>query len=167
MLLTIDIDGEWSVRELAEVLDSLEALAGYFIDASIVRFGLYPPKVDPFDGSATLVPNTTFRDHLYLSRFSYASPGSFDVLGAAKIIEQIRLFLEFLINLWIARNDRRLDRDERHLELAHRKLELIQKIQAMQPETIDFIENGASNPILGAVLQGKITGVSARSSKNE
>ena len=169
MILTINIDGEWSARELAEVLDGLEALAGYLLDGKIVRMGLQPPKVAvrPNANKLTILPNDPLPSQLQLRRFMYASPGSFDLLGAAKIIEQIRLFLEYLINLWIARNDRRLDREERHVELAQRKLELIEKIKAVQPDTINFIENEASNSILSAVLQGKITGISSKPTSSD
>ncbi|WP_299201280.1 hypothetical protein [uncultured Tateyamaria sp.] len=167
MLTTIHIDGDWTARELADVLDSLEALAGYFVDGTIQRFGLQPPNVIAGDGQVTILPNDPMPGHLRIVRFNYASPGSFDLLGVAKIVEQLRLFLEFLIDLWTKRNDRQLDREERHLELAQRKLELIERIGNVQPNTIEFIENDASNSILAAVLERKITKVSSNSSDRD
>jgi hypothetical protein len=155
MLLTVYIDARWTARNLAEVLDELEAIAGFIETGQVVNMGLQPPNVI----AGVVHPDAPLPSFLELKRFQYASPGSFDLLGAAKVVEQIRLLLEFLINLWAQRNDRALSTQRLELALLQQKVELLGQLKAQHPEMTEIVNRATTDAIVLAITSGRIVSV--------
>jgi hypothetical protein len=167
MILTIHIDGRWTARGLATFLDALEAFAGFTDDGSVVRLGLQPPNVkDNGDGTISITQGMP-RSYLSIVRLAFNSPGTIDLLGVAKIIEQVRLFLEFLINLYVLRNDRELELEERKVELARKRAEVLARIAEVHPQFVPFVEKEAADALIQAVFEGRITAVTTKGSDTE
>ncbi len=166
MILTIEIEGEWWGRDLAGVLDDLDALAGFIESGEIVRLAKpMPPKVEPTSDGARILEGDIHPRYLRVVRFEFQSPGSFDLLGAAKVVEQIRIFLEFLINLFARRNDRKLELEERKVALAERRLLVLARLREEYPQFAKAIEEQAADDLIAAVSDGRITRVTL--SRNE
>jgi hypothetical protein len=68
---------------------------------------------------------------LSVRAISYASPGFTDLVGAGKVLEQIRLFATDIMDRWIHKEDRRLDREAKAQEVFHRKIENCERLLAL------------------------------------
>ncbi|MCE8420154.1 hypothetical protein LZ190_15840 [Rhodovulum sulfidophilum] len=156
MILSLGIDGQWTARSLAAVLDSLEAMSGYLETGTLQQ--LNRDRYHATGRALSIV--FSVEDHLppqlQIKRMSYASPGCIDFVGLGKALEQIRLFLEFLIEHCASRNDRELDREERKIQLAQKRLELLGLLQSQHPAIASFVEENAADALIEAVFDKRI-----------
>jgi hypothetical protein len=153
MILTVGIDGRWTALELGAVLQSLEVLARFLETGEVEE---QSPTRFRVEGSTIIQEEAPpLEGRLSLLRFEYASPGSFDLLGVAKVVEQIRLLVQYVIDFWSQRNDRELSR-------AERRLALLERIKESDPETAKLIEKHALDSIISAIADKRLTSVSTR-----
>jgi hypothetical protein len=156
MLLRLYIDGDWSTWDFISLLAEMESLALFIEDGIVSDFLDRVPDVEAGDGKAIFHGLKEPVSRLTVSRISYGSPGSIDFLGIAKTTEQARLFLQYLIDLIIHRNDRELDRQLKILKIYELRLLLIQKIKAERPEYLALVEGGKLDQYLNLVDAGKV-----------
>jgi hypothetical protein len=167
MILSVGIGGEWTARNLAAVLDNLESLAGFLETGRVITMTRQIPEISGTPAGIVIETTDDFPSLLKVVSLNYNSPGSIDLLGVAKIIEQLRLFLEFLINLYVLRNDRELDLEERKVELASKRAEVLAKISEVHPHFVPFVEKEAADALIQAVFEGRITAVTTKDSDTE
>jgi hypothetical protein len=69
---------------------------------------------------------------LEIIRIDYSSPGFTDFAGIGKAVEQVRLFIQYVIDLSVWREHRRIEIAQREAELAQLELEM----ERVEQETI-------------------------------
>jgi hypothetical protein len=156
------MDGSWSVSQFSRCLRDLQQLADY-IENGTQPGNYFRSEVN--DGAFRILGD---RDSLSIVRISLASPGFTDIAGVAAVIRELRLFLEFLIGLYVNRNDRELDREQRRIELERVRRSVLageteSKIARANPQVLDYYTTEASSVLEGAVFDKRIVSVKDRS----
>jgi hypothetical protein len=108
---------------------------------------------------------------LQVDRITFASPGFTDLAGVAAAIKEVREFLQFIIVHWSGREDRRLEREDRQIALAEKRLDLLRSVSELERDipgrSVDFSrllglkQLGLPNidPILLAIEDQRVVGV--------
>jgi hypothetical protein len=182
----IEIDGRWSALDMAEFLTDLSLL--YDIRAGLTlgdrrfqkelhwwvrewRYGprRRRPRSEPW-------PWPPFRPHaepLQIERIRYASPGLVDVAGVGKVIEELRHFLEKLIDLRAKRKREGLENEVIEEEIKAKRIENARNFIRLVGEarTLDVGEddvdalldtiNHVEIRLMNAIERGKITAIGA------
>lgn len=188
-MLRIEIDRTWEPEDFIEVLRSIESL---YYKASIsgthyypgLHFWRSPERSMDFDqfleqvnvwllAEARLFATPSSR--LRIHRIEYASPGSLDLLGAARIVEVLADTVFRGIEFYADRHIRGERRDQATLEsetakenLRTLKLENARRILELREDFPDAWEQEFvalvvkdQEPIFARIAEGKIVGVSS------
>lgn len=158
MILSLKIEGEWTARNLANVLNDLDRFA-HFVETGVVEDNGFKLQ---FTGSGFHLGDLPREDYLRVVRLEYNSPGEIDLLGIGKVVEQIRLFLQFLIKEYMSRNDRHLDRAERQIEIVGRLVDLLKKDPDLHSDLVSLVEKKGADALIEAVFSRRITSVSVK-----
>ncbi|WP_299770170.1 hypothetical protein [uncultured Tateyamaria sp.] len=165
----ISIDGQWWSRDFHTFFRDLEVLArlaetgelGFALDGEWnVDTGGSNITIVDFPGSG----NTETNRRIQVTCISFASPGFTDLSGAGKMLEQVRLFLEFIITKVLERNDRHLEREEKRLkiELLRQHISALEPPSDLNPEMLKVLENHRADALIASVAEGRVTGISGK-----
>ena len=155
------LDGRWNARDLSYALLEIENYAQYAQDGEF-RDAASPSELD-VEGGANSITIHGYRyeiGRLEILKISYASPGFCDLAGIGKVVEQLRIFLQFIIEFKSNRHIKELDLEERRIAIRERKLQTIvyAKQNNLLKESV-FIENHGADNLLRLVDDGQIVGV--------
>jgi hypothetical protein len=126
-IIRINFAEQWSAADFSELLSQLQFLAdaALFSEATIdLRSSLYFPLrqyrrrrlfYDLFSGDQNLQEDAYLRrlevqdvlrryasghgNELQVKRLQYSSPGLADLAGLGKVVEQVRIFIQYIIDL--------------------------------------------------------------------
>jgi hypothetical protein len=167
--LRLHIDGKWNAAEFAAFYKCLDELNRYFLGTEDMH--LHFGRVYAFAGRYSGYRDS--RLDLRVTRVEFASPGFTDIAGLAAIVHEIREFVQFCIEHCASREDRKLARDIKRLEIAKLRLDLLKEFEARRIESPRSLPSGAAellglskmevpdiDPLLEAVLDGRLTGAS-------
>lgn len=164
MALRVEIDGRWSASDFAAFYKSTNDLYQFFLfdrDPFWWDRGPYGRYIGYrlFDDATLEVRQTKF-----------ASPGFTDLVGIAAAVREVREFFQFIITHVSSREDRRLDRALKQIEIQERKVQLLRTLYEMpdippgRMEGIDALL-GVRNaqlpnidPIIDGAIEGRIVG---------
>lgn len=173
-VLRVDLGGQWLVDEFAAMLSDFQRL--YEIRAALdsdvasrLRWGVLQRdrRTDVPPWLAIGVPLVTYSPwRLTLSQVEYASPGFVDLLGAGKIIEQIRIFAQYLLDRPDERKRAALERETMRLQNAQLFLNLERDALeiGLQPGTVRSLlleVSDTEDRLSGSIEAGRITGFGA------
>jgi hypothetical protein len=124
--LRLDLDGDWTVAQMAHLLASVDRLyeipVRAYGDGELGSLGGTLRYVDAFNMSGEpLFIREELR--LRLLRVRHESPGFVDLLGLGKVLEQVRLFTEKLIDLREQRRRESLEREYLEAQIEQVKTE--------------------------------------------
>lgn len=120
-----------------------------------------PPLVDQ-DGSTIIGFETDWgKGTLSLARLNYNSPGFADFAGVGKVVEQLRLLVEFIINHFEGKNARQLEEQGMAMDLAQKRLDLIQQMREMNPKFAEYLDDEGQE-LLASILDRRVIGIEAR-----
>jgi hypothetical protein len=159
--LRVDIAAQWTAAEFAESLYDLSRLHDFSLafwerrDPDLVRqlLGRQPTfttwefswNLRRYPVGAPLLRGPLDREaQLEVVRLDYSSPGFADLAGVGKTVEQIRLFLQYLIDLAVWRKQRRAEITKSEVEVQELELQLKkldQEILAMRIENVRQLLN--------------------------
>jgi hypothetical protein len=94
-----------------------------------------------------------------VKRISYGSQGSIDLVGLGKVIEQLRLFLQFLIERSERRNSIKIEDGLRELELEAQRLRLAQEYASLidqDPIVLSLLQSSGGSAIHKAVIEHRL-----------
>jgi hypothetical protein len=110
-------------------------------------------------------------EKLTVLRLQYGSPGFVDLLGVGKVVEQVRLFVEKLIDLRVTKRGRFLENEARVLDLRAKKIENArnfvrlageareQGLSELEIKYLVELTEGAEERLLRQIAPGKITAI--------
>lgn len=169
MELRLHIDGKWNAAEFAAFYKSLDELNQYFLGT--VDMHIHLERVYAFAGRYPGYRDS--RGDLRVTRVEFASPGFTDIAGLAAIVREIREFVQFCIEHCASSDDRKLARDQKRLENAKLRIDLLKELETRHLDFPRSIPPGAADllglskmevpdidPLLEAILSGRLTSVS-------
>jgi hypothetical protein len=127
--LRIEIGGVWSAAEMASLLADLDRLyairMGLDTGPEIRRYWgeLLPPRPWWPRPPWPWIFEVEERGRLDVLRIRYGSDGSLDITGAGKVLEQLRLFIEKLMDIRTTRRRQRLEDAKLEEEIRAQKIE--------------------------------------------
>ena len=155
--LRLHIDGSWSARDLSLALQEIDQLADFVALNYVLRESNFTNNITP---EGAVFEEYHFPSHFLIKKLQYSSPGICDLGGAGKIVEEVRVFMTYLIDLWVNRNDRALDRESKGLANVEKRLMLIRYMQDNGLERfIPAVEGGTCDTLMAVVAEGLITRV--------
>jgi hypothetical protein len=179
--IRISIDGKWTAVEFSTLFGDMEFLAKLamlkgFEDEEALKF-LNTHRFSNFDrqydwdgyrGYGLVDGIRRLPPVLIVGSVRFESPGWSDLLGAGKVVRELRLFLTDIIDRFMKREDRAIERDIQRQELLARKLANAAKLIEVARKA--GMDDGArtelmhrvvaiDNFIEGQIAQQKITDV--------
>ena len=100
---------------------------------------------------------------LSVTRVAFGSPGFTDFVGVGKIIEEIRIFIQFLVDRVDRRNLIKLEEEERRAQLERDKVRLrMEQIEFLEkhPNVRELLNSPQADFLLHAVSTNRVTSVS-------
>jgi hypothetical protein len=126
--LRVEIEGAWAAYEISSLLSDLSR----FYDIPRARDlpptearegGMWWSELSRVSASDISPPPPGLPGMtLVVVRIDYASPGFIDVAGVGKAVEQVRLFLQYLIDLAVNRSLRQLEVESREQDIIAKRL---------------------------------------------
>lgn len=172
----IQLDLAWSADDLAELLADL---AGLY--EMRVRLEWDPESLEYWSARLLRGPSSSRaapwrnRDdstwRLDIGRVHYGSPGFVDLVGVGKVVEQIRLFVEKLIDLRAARLRQGLENEKLKAEIEAQKIENARNFVRLalagrpfglsdeQIRALVYDVDGVQERIIRRIGDGQVTGV--------
>jgi hypothetical protein len=101
----------------------------------------------------------------------YGSPGFTDLVGLGALTKELREFLQFLILHFREREDRKLTREERRIQITRARLDLMEKLMEIRKSgsrdgllersasSSEFLELPKFDEIALAITEGRLTDV--------
>jgi hypothetical protein len=174
--IRIEIEGEWAAHEMSALLGDISRLYDIrrALDLPAMKLRepgvllscarIWPSEIQP---PAAELPGPP----LAVVRINDASPGRVDLAGLGKALEQVRLFLKYLIDLSIQRRwwqlevedlgkdviAKRIENAQRLLRLGEQAREL--DLSAEQRRALLIDVDDRQQRILDAIGAGRVTGV--------
>lgn len=160
MYLHLKIDGDWNAQQFGDFFQNVQEISSWFGSVRILDED-GTPVVDE-DGSALLDegPEPT----LIVRKIQFGSPGFTDLLGVGSILEQIRLFFQFLIERSDKRNDP-VALEDRMIELQRKKIALAKEAAELQrhnPKMVELLQTSGPDHIILAIEQGRLIAAELR-----
>lgn len=160
MVVRLEIDGEWYAADFAGVFKDLE----YLVD---VQNGGDAYSTDAIQMDHQTVDNklqlrwwwTPLPKSAKISSIKYSSPGWIDIAGLGKLAEEFRLFLQYIIDLFVHRNDRALEHEDRLIGVIERRAKFVENIQGVDPRLLEYVKSGSADHLVEAVCVGRVTSV--------
>ncbi|MBT8477047.1 MAG: hypothetical protein KJO78_16415 [Alphaproteobacteria bacterium] len=162
MEFRLKIDGVWTAAEFGRLFQSIDELSEWLGDSVLLDSS---GSVLQDENGNPLLDSSGYSS-FEVKRVVFGSPGFADLAGIGKLVEQVRLFLQFLIERCDRRNDRVLDSKERELEINRKKLELLRELGELvetNPRFSEILRTNSANDIIEAILEGRVTGIEQRS----
>ena len=176
--IRIEIEGEWSVYELGVFLGDLALLFVIRFALDLGRRGVSdflsslrrPDRYDPWPFSRRW-SLTRPDEQLTVLRVQYGSPGFVDLLGIGKIVEQLRLFVEKLIDLRATRLRRGLENEAMRQEIKGKMIENARDFVRLAEEARDLglsdyeikylveLTEGAQERLFRQIAQGNVAAI--------
>jgi hypothetical protein len=174
--IRIEIEGEWAAHEISALLGDISRLYDIRRALDLPAMKLREPGVllpcarnwpSDIQSPAAELPGPP----LAVVRINDASPGRVDLAGLGKALEQVRLFLKYLIDLSIQRRWWQLEVEDlgqdviaKRIENAQRLLRLREQareldLSAEQRRALLIDVDDRQQRILDAIRAGRVTGV--------
>jgi hypothetical protein len=177
--LRIEIGERWSAREMSGLLADISAVYEVRLSLDYDNLALEmrrtwfnqeaPSGAVPFAVDLAWMPPLVGEDPLRVQAIEYGSPGFVDLVGIGKVVEQVRLFVEKLIDLSETRRRSRLEnaslaQDVSAKEIANARslvqLTVEARLAGLNEEDIDRLVQGVDGiqgRLLDHVERGQIT----------
>ncbi|MBW4981808.1 hypothetical protein KZZ07_04555 [Mameliella sp. CS4] len=158
MKIRVSINGTWTADQFSEFFAGMQSLANWFSTDYLVDD----------DGSVILVNDdqplvVNIGDPtLSVSAIVFQSPGATDFTGLGKIVEQVRLFVQFLLERSERRNISEIEVEEKRVRLQTEKLRLISEAAQLleqYPKMRDLLQTSGPDGILEAIVEKRITSI--------
>jgi hypothetical protein len=155
MVLRVHIDNTWTAEEFSEFFGALQSISYYWIADMEYRFA--PPSARERSIGRLKKHNAT----LTVVSINFASPGFTDLAGFGAILSEVRQFLEFLIEKVVHREDRRLDRELKQLDIIQQKIAIAKELSASSrsQSVTKLIEVKEVDALIDAIASGRLTKV--------
>ena len=174
--LRIEIQGEWAAHQISALLGDISRLYDIRRALDLPAMKLREPgvlvryeRIRPCDiqPPAGGLPGPA----LAVVRINDASPGRVDLAGVGKALEQVRLFLQCLIDLTIQRRWWRLEVEDLRQDVIARRIENAQRmirlgdqareldLSAEETRALLMEVDDRQQRILDAIGEGRVTGV--------
>lgn len=154
MILRLCIDGAWTASEFGALFVDLQEVGEFGRGGGVLNVG---GRIATVQGRPVTAGGG---DHiLRVKRISYGSPGSIDLVGLGKVIEQLRLFLQFLIERSERRNSIKIEDGLRELELEAQRLRIAQEYARLidqDPIVLNLLQSSSGSAIHKAVIEHRL-----------
>ena len=164
MALRLTIDGDWSAADFAALFEEVDRLYAF----AAARFRIF--AYAPIDDDRFLFRLTEATQPIRVRRIQYASPGFTDLVGLGALTRELRELLQFLIIHFREREDRKLSRQEKRLQIARARLELLEKFAELRRSGLtdhplslsasveQYLELPKFDRLAEAIIEDRLTG---------
>lgn len=155
------LDGRWNARDMSLALLEVENYFSFKLTGDVNTPNSFPEMdIEPTANGFTIHGMIYPKSNVEIVQIRYGSPGFCDLAGLGKIVEELRIFIQFIIDHKTNRHLRDLELEERRVALQERKLQaiLVAKQNGLVTDA-DFIEKQGADNLLRLIDDRQIVGV--------